>query len=218
LVNYSATLQILFGPQEIEGYQELDPEWAQALIVELAGMADYVVLDLPSSPSRANEVAVRCCHRIALVTECEMSCVMFSRATVQLLEKWRAGETLDGKSAPAPAIANHAAIARTDRVEGIGAVVVNRAALPSPPKPPQIRDLLKCNVIGVIPPAPEALRWAQNSHVLFVLGNHDHPCAAAMAELAGNLAGDEIVPVASELKQLGPSPADACLSGVAAQG
>ena len=48
LYNSSPGLRLLFGPQAAADFTEIDPLRAAALIQMAAGLADYVILDLPA--------------------------------------------------------------------------------------------------------------------------------------------------------------------------
>ena len=84
----SQMLRILFGPQRLGAYRDIDGAHVKALFERLTGMADAVVLDLPSEPSETNREALLACQQVVLVTESEPSSIIAAKALVRLLRTW----------------------------------------------------------------------------------------------------------------------------------
>ena len=138
---------------------------AEAVIKELAGMSDYIVIDLPCNSLTASEAAIRQCDFVGLVVEPEPICVKSARLTLDLLISLGVSE-----------------------VE-VGVVVVNHTRSPSPVSLDAIKSQLGCEIVGVVPPA-EDFMVAQQSGAPIVLHNPDSLCAYSLSEVANRLAAD----------------------------
>ena len=115
-----AGLRVLFGPRQMDGFTEIDPGQAEAVVKVLSTMAEFIILDLPSQPSRATQAAVCLCNFIAVVTERELGSVISAKVALNQLQSWGV------------------------RGDFAGAVVVNRSEFPSPMKLAEIRSRLGC--------------------------------------------------------------------------
>ena len=171
LFNTPSGLRVLFGPQKADEFKEIEPNQAEAVIEGLAGIADFVVIDLPCYASGASQAAIRHCAFVGLVIEPEPSCVVAGKVTLELLKSWGIGGEL------------------------VGVVVVNRAALSLSVRLTEIRSQLGCEIVGVVPPAAEAFVAAQERGAPLVLCQPDHIAAVSLAEMAGRLAADEVIPM-----------------------
>jgi DNA-binding response OmpR family regulator len=164
-------LRVLFGPQKVDEFKEIEPDQAEAVIEGLAGMADYTVIDLPYSASGANQAAIRCCDYVALVVAPELTCVMSGKVTLELLRLWGVSGGL------------------------VGAVVVNRTIAARAMKLREIRSRLGCEIVGVVPPAVEACIAAQERGVPLVIYEPDSMAAANLTEMANRLVAGEVIAV-----------------------
>jgi DNA-binding response OmpR family regulator len=164
-------LRVLFGPQKADEFKEIEPDQAEAVIEGLAGMADYIVIDLPYSASSANQAAIRCCDYVALVVAPELTCVMAGKVTLELLGLWGVSGGL------------------------VGAVVVNRTIAARAMKLREIRSRLGCEIVGVVPPAAEACIAAQERGVPLVIYEPDIMAAANLTEMANKLVAGEVIAV-----------------------
>jgi Flp pilus assembly CpaE family ATPase len=162
-------LRVLFGPQKVDEFREIEPDQAEAVIKGLAGMADYVIVDLPRHLSSANQVVIRHCDFIALVVVPEPACVMSGKVTLELLRSWGVSGGL------------------------VGAVVVNRTLLAKAMKLPEIRSRLGCEIIGIVPPAAEACVAAQERGVPLALHQPHSTAAVNLTEIANRLAAGEVM-------------------------
>jgi Flp pilus assembly CpaE family ATPase len=169
LFSYQSGLRVLFGPQKVDECKEIEPDQAEAVIEELAGMADYVILDLPRHPSSATQAAMRHCDSVALVVAPELACVMAGKLTLELLGSWGVSGGL------------------------VGAVVVNRTILAGAMKSPEIRSRLGCEIVGVVPPAAEVCMAAQERGVPLVLYKPDNTAAVNLTEIANRLVASEVM-------------------------
>ncbi len=163
LINRTSGLRILASPQKVEDYREIEPEQAEAIIDTLSTLADYVVLDLPCSPSAANQAAIKRCDRIAVVIEPEPSCLASAAILLKLLASWG----IMGQA--------------------IGVVVVNRVPLSLPIKIGDIEKTLGQEIFGVIPPSADALMAAQRVGMPVVTYHHEGFTASSLIETAKKL-------------------------------
>jgi DNA-binding response OmpR family regulator len=163
--------RVLFGPQKVDEFKEIEPDQVKAVIEVLADMADYTIIDLPCHPSGANQAAIRQCDYIVLVVVPEPACVMAGRVTLQLLKSWGVGVGL------------------------VGAIVVRRAIAVSAMKLPEIRSQLGCDIVGVVPPAGEACIAAQRQGVPLVLYQPNSMAAVNLTEMASRLVAGEVIPM-----------------------
>jgi DNA-binding response OmpR family regulator len=164
-------LRVLFGPQKVDEFKEIETDQAEAVIEGLAGMADYTVIDLPCYASSANQAAIRFCDYVALVLAPELTCVMSGKVTLELLKSWGVSGGL------------------------VGAVVVNRTMVVRAMKLREIRSRLGCEIVGVVPPAAEACIAAQERGVPLVIYQPDSTAAVNLAEMANRLVAGEVIAV-----------------------
>jgi MinD-like ATPase involved in chromosome partitioning or flagellar assembly/HPt (histidine-containing phosphotransfer) domain-containing protein len=157
-------LRLLFGPQAIEQCREISPAHAKAILATLARLADYVIVDIPTSLGETNRAVIEDSSRLVLVVERDPICVQ----TAKLMLPWI------GASNPA--------------LELTGAVVVNRAALATPMPIPEIEAQLGVPALKVIPPAPDLCMAAQKVGSPAVLFDPESLIAGSFAELAEHLA------------------------------
>jgi DNA-binding response OmpR family regulator len=162
-------LRVLFGPQKVDEFKEIEPDQAEAVIEGLAGMADYIVIDLPCSASSASQAAVRCCDYVALVVAPELTCVMSGKVTLELLKSWGVSGGL------------------------VGVVVVNRAMVARAMKLREIRSRLGCEIVGVVPPAIEACIAAQERGVPLAIYQPNSTVAVNLTEMANRLVAGEVI-------------------------
>jgi Flp pilus assembly CpaE family ATPase len=153
-------LQILFGPQRVEEFQELEPAQAEAILKGLATTADYVIADLPAYPSRANAAIIPHCDHVVLVIGRDPVSIESGRRTLELLAGWGAP--------PGSVIA----------------ALVNRTPLTSPVDTTEIGAQLSCDVLVVIPNALEACLRAQKQGVALVTADPGLPASARLTQLA----------------------------------
>jgi MinD-like ATPase involved in chromosome partitioning or flagellar assembly/ActR/RegA family two-component response regulator len=171
LVSLPGGVKALFGPQTADHFKEIQPQQAEAIVSAAAGMADYVIVDLPSHPCDASQSAAGSCSFMMLVVEREPVCVGAGKVMVALLRSWMG------------------------RNPGLGAVVVTRNSLSSPLKLPDIQVQLGCPIVGVIPPAAELCANSYQSGVPLALDEPDSIAAANLTDLANRLAEPALVPV-----------------------
>jgi MinD-like ATPase involved in chromosome partitioning or flagellar assembly len=153
-------LSVLFGPQLAEECGELPPDRVKKLIRALAGLAEYVVLDLPASLSETNRAAAGVSRRLVLVMERDPVCVQSAQLMTRAIETW--------EGAPQP----------------MEIILVNRAALSSPMPLSEIDTQLGFPALGVIPPGPDVCLAAQHAHAPMVVFEPDTLVAESLIALA----------------------------------
>ncbi len=157
-------LQVLFGPQQVEDYQELEPANAAAILKGLARMADYTIVDLPAYPSRANAAVIPHCHHVVVVVGRDPATLVAGKRTLDLLKIWGA------------------------RPERMSAILVTRTPLTSPIDTTEIGAVLNCDVIVVIPNALDACLRAQKMGVPLVAAEPGIPASARLMQIGDWLA------------------------------
>lgn len=171
LMNLDFGPRILFSPQNVAEFKEITPEHAEAITQALAGMADLVVIDLPSYPCAASEAAVRHCDYVAIVVERDPAATASAKLTVELLKSWGIG------------------------AERIGAVVVKRNALSAGPSVKDLCQEIGCSLVGVVPQAADSCMDAQRRGLPLVLTEPESMAAASLTELADRLTAERVVPM-----------------------
>ncbi len=164
LYNSSPGLRLLFGPQKAEDFTEIDPIRAAALIQMLAGLANYVILDLPGYPSEAFASAIRLCNYVVLVSEREQFSVRAGKTLLELFKSWGLGDA------------------------NIGAVITNRIVLPISMKLENIKTHLNCDILGSVPYSVEACSMSQISGQPIAIFQPNNIAAVALIALANRLA------------------------------
>jgi Flp pilus assembly CpaE family ATPase len=132
-------------------------------------MASYVVLDLPSTPSDANQALVGCCDVLGLVVEANRVGLAAAHKTLETLALWRS---------------------RRDRVE---VVVVNRNSCSLGATPEEVAIELACPLLGALPADTEGAATALDLGLTVLLGQPNSPLARALNELTDRLAQQESV-------------------------
>ena len=160
-------LQILFGPQRAEEFQEVDPARAEAMVRGLAGMADYTIVDLPAYPCRASAAIVPHCNHVVLVSGRDAASVAAGKRALDLLTVWGA------------------------RPGGMSAVLVSRVLTATPlsvsgpaVNTAEIGGQLGCDVIVVVPNALDACLRAQVAGLPLVAAEPGNPASARMLQIA----------------------------------
>lgn len=163
LAHDATGIDVVYGPYEATGYQEATAEQVGTVIEGLASLADYVLLDLPSIPSPATETALRFCEHVVLLLKPEPTSIAAGRKLLSTLRSWGIG-----MGVVEAAIVNHAPLA----------VGVNAT---------DITNELGCEVVGIIPPAADALVTAQKQGRPLMVTQPRNPANARFAQLASRL-------------------------------
>ena len=86
LVKLPSGLGLLLGPQRVEDFSEIAPEQADTLVRALAGLGQYVVLDLQSHASAASQTAVKICDFVVVVVDRTPTCVAAGKVMADMLQ------------------------------------------------------------------------------------------------------------------------------------
>jgi pilus assembly protein CpaE len=148
-------LRVLCAPEGEGGGLDIPPPQALAILSSLARDAEYVLVDLPSHPTVASQVAIQQSWAVMIVVEPVASSMAAARAA---LTRWK---HLMARGA------------------GLGVLVVSHAPLALPLSPSEIESQLGSAVVGVIPPAAdEAVRSQQVRRPIIVLQPDGFPAQA----------------------------------------
>ncbi len=168
LTNHKTGLRLLLAPHNMEEPRDIAAEQSENIVQELAGIADYTLVDLPFHPSAATKTALQHCNFVVLVLEPEASCVTGAQAMLHQLQSWG----IAGNS--------------------VGAVVVKHAPVTNSLHLSQIRSSLNCKVIGAVPPDPDLCMLALNIGSPGVVSQPESNFAVALSELAARLTEDQV--------------------------
>ncbi len=168
LTNHKTGLRLLLAPHNMEEPRDIAAEQSENIVQELAGMADYTLVDLPFHPSAATKTALQHCNFVVLVLEPEASCVTGAQSMLHRLQSWG----IAGNS--------------------VGAVVVKHAPVTASMNLSQIRSSLNCKVIGVVPPDPDLCVLALNTGSPGVISQPESNFAVALSDLATRLTADQV--------------------------
>lgn len=157
-------LQLLFGPQRLKDYREMQPEQVTALLATLTNQADFVLVDLPHLPSTAGRAALRAAQSVLVVVEPEASAVAAGQALVELLSAW--------------SISNQA----------LKVVVVNRIQAALAQSPAEIERALGCEVLGTVTAAPDQALSALTMGIPMVQSAPTTLVASTLIEIADRVA------------------------------
>ncbi|MBI5393678.1 MAG: response regulator [Verrucomicrobia bacterium] len=171
LVHSPSGLRVLFSPQRIVDFKEIEAEQADAILQGLSHMADYTIVDLPPQPTAACIAALKDCHYIVLVVAREPVSVQSAKRFLEHLKK--SGVT----------------------VSQLAAVIVSHAPIDAPMELRHITTQLGCAILGAVPPATEALSRAQRAGAPLVVADPDNAAAVALAEIAARLSAESITPL-----------------------
>jgi DNA-binding response OmpR family regulator len=159
LCSFPHGLRVLFGPQRPEEFGYIDPSAAAALMKTLPGMAERVVIDLPSLASPAAQTVIRQANFIALVLERDPMSVAAANVCLQALHSWGITQLVTG------------------------AILVNRVMSYTPMPLADIAAQLRCGVLGVVPPAIDLCARANQAGSPVVLLEPESTFSSLLTEL-----------------------------------
>lgn len=163
----SDRMQILFGAQRAEDFQELDPARAESVVKACAGMADYTIVDLPAYPCRAAAAIIPHCHHVVLVSGRDAASVAAGKRTLDLLSMWGA------RSGGVCAVLVSRLMSAT--ATNLSASTVNTA---------DIGGQLGCDVIVVVPNALDACLRAHAAGLPLITADPGNPASARLLQVA----------------------------------
>ncbi len=173
LVEFPWGLKVLFGPQSIADCHPIEPEKAEILLKRLVTVADYIVLDLPDATAGACQVAARHANRGVLVLNNDPVGVSCGKRVLDEL-------SASGISRPL-----------------LKAVAVNRAAAFDGMKLDELASGLKANVVGMVTPAVDLCRKAEESGLPLVLVRPSHLAAEMISDIAMKLLAQDGVNIST---------------------
>lgn len=162
-------LRVLYGPQKAQEFCDLDAGRVSAVIERTASMAEYVLLDLPTGATAANQAAAKACDLVIVVMESEPTCLYCAKVMIELLRIWGIVGAL------------------------VGVVLVNRSGLPGNVG---LRDLgvqLGSEIIGIVPFANDVSVGAAQNGLPMVLFKPDHNVTAAFKEMVHRLTAEPLM-------------------------
>lgn len=163
--------RVLFSPQQFEEFPDVEADHASVIIDHLEDTCDFVILDLPSGNSTLNQLALRRSDYCCVVTQPQVCAVRAARARIQQLLAWDIGRSR------------------------VGVVVVTMAATGTALQLPGVQGQLDCDIIGVMPPAPDACIAAMDTGQPLVLHQPEQIASVTLTEMAHRLAGEDIEPM-----------------------
>ena len=162
LAQHSSGLRLLFSPQTAQASTELDEQRMVSILSAVSRTADITVLDVPTELTDANIAALRHSDVIALVLERDMTSLRAAAWLREQLNAWPVQRPIVG-------------------------VVVNRSGLSAPPQLDEIRRVLRCELLSVIPLAGDALQSAAKAGQTLVEMLPQDAVAAAYRETSQRL-------------------------------
>jgi DNA-binding response OmpR family regulator len=154
--------RVLFGPQKLEEFGELNAARTGAVITRLITLGDFVVVDLPAITSPAHETIVKTSSYIVLLLEPELSSVAAAAVRLRQLDAWGATSAM------------------------IKLLVVNRqGALMLSLR--EIENRLERAIDGVAPPAAEVLNIAVQYGNPLVVYQPDHVTSMNLSDFVSRL-------------------------------
>jgi pilus assembly protein CpaE len=166
LCSFPLGLRVLFGPQALEEFREIDPRAAAALIRTVSGMAERVVIDLPPPASPMTQVVVRQCDFVSIVLERDPVSVHAAKIVLRLLRAWGITQLVTG------------------------AIVVNRVTTYIPMPMDDIAPQLDCAILAVVPPAVELCARANQAGSPVVFFQPESTLASVLTEVALRFSGE----------------------------
>jgi len=163
LTKHPSGVRLLSGEQAPEEYGRVTPTGIEMLMRELSVMADYILIDMPSSLSEVNGVALTTCDFVNLVISPEHASLTKINSAVTLLSKLGIGH------------------------RRLGIVVVDRAGIGINTEFSTSTLIDNLPVIGIIPFDAKACAGAEERRIPVVLDAPHSSLTSALRELAEKL-------------------------------
>lgn len=170
LVEFPWGLKVLFAPWMIEECPPLDGEKAQILLDKLTHLAEHIILDLPDATSPGSQVAARLAKCGALVLNNDPVSVHCGN---------RVRDELGAAGVSRPLLK---------------AIPVNRAGSLGL-KVDEIALGLALNVLGVVTPAVDLCRSAEDAGLPFVVAQPNHLASQLVSDIAQKLIAESGISV-----------------------
>lgn len=164
LIPHSTGVRTLCSPQAVEDYTQPSPLGMVSLFEVLQTMGDYVLLDVPSSPSEADKAVLSKCDFIVLVTGSGRDDLATAGATTVLLDRLGVGR------------------------ERLGAVAIDRDGLLSDVELSTIvtivESIIGITLLEVVPHDDKASLEFEPQGVPVILAEPLRPMAASLRQVA----------------------------------
>ncbi len=138
LIHCRFGFDVLFAPQSPRECVGCDPARFGALADRLARRTAYTMIDLPGAAQPVTDAVLPHCDFLVLVSERDPSSVAAAQAAIRHLRESR-------------------------HLPPFGLVVVNRSLMIDSFSPRQVQSATGCELLGVVPPAPEVSVGAQRA-------------------------------------------------------
>lgn len=168
LTKHPTNLQVLLGPQADEAPKELSPAGAESIINGLAGLADFTIVDLPHYHRPYVKAVARAANYVVLVVELEYASLAAAAQVLKRLKSWGIG----GHS--------------------LGVVATSRAQVAMPLNLSHVRSTLDCDLIGVIPAAPDDCLTAETKKTPLIIARPSCMATGALKTLAQRLEAEQV--------------------------
>ena len=162
-------LRVLYGPQQVDEFGDLDAEHITPIIEKLGQMTDYLLLDLPYGASSANQAAAQACDLMIVAIEPEPSALQCAKAQLDLLKSWDILGAL------------------------VGIVLVNRSGVPGSSSLRDINQQLGSEIVGIVPFAGELAPIAVVQGLPLVVIKPEHGVTASFKEILRRLSADTLI-------------------------
>ncbi len=167
LCAHASGLRVLFGPQAEDGYVEMQPKFAENLVLTLGRMADYTVIDVPPVPSPANLAALTHCDRIALVLEPEASSLAAGKAMNRQITDVCSAEKF------------------------AGVIVVRRTVSSTTLTASEIESAIDRPILGILLPDPDLCYAALSSSTPLAVSHPENVITHTIQEIVQTFCNDE---------------------------
>ena len=163
LNRHPSGLRVLLSPADALEQDQLNAEQAVELLNRVGEDAEYVLVDLPNYLTNHTEAVLRAVDAIVLVVELEPTSLVAAEKVRSQFERW--------------GIAGCAQ-----------AVITSRANVSSCPiKLNELRGSLQFEIIGVVPPAPDAFMRSAHDGVPVVMSRLESTAIGALNALSNRL-------------------------------
>jgi DNA-binding response OmpR family regulator len=168
LSKHQTGLRTLLAPQECDDLVDITSEQAKDIVSTMADIAEYVIVDLPCSPSLSTDVVLQRADFVVLTVELETASLAAANWIIKRLHNLGIGSN------------------------GVGVVVTNRASVSSPISLSEVRSTLDCLLIGVVPADPDSCMYASKNGSPVVCSMPESRAAEAFACLSNRLSGEQV--------------------------
>lgn len=170
LSTHTSGLRVLCASHTPEDYRELQPEHTESIIRGLAGMLDYSILDVPSTPFAVLPTVLEHCHSLSLVIKPEAHSLASAKTLIDLIQSW-----------------SHVPIRL---------ILVNHGTAASSLSVSDVKHHLGCEILGVMTPATELCIKAYNTQSPLVVSHPNSLAANSLLEMTDRLIEEHVMALA----------------------